>query len=128
MRLRKFIVPLGVAVLFVLAWQSMRWPGVLAVGGGVVMWLLLHITQVMRVMQRAAQQPVGTVASAVMLHAQLRTGQRLLHVLALARALGELRTAPDAQPERYRWTDAGQSWVECEFQDGRLLRWQLRRP
>ncbi len=92
------------------------------------MWLLLHITQVMRVMQRAAQQPVGTVASAVMLHAQLRTGQRLLHVLALARALGELRTAPDAQPERYRWTDAGQSWVECGFQDGRLLRWQLHRP
>ena len=32
MRLRKFIVPLGVAVLFVLAWQSMRWPGVLAAG------------------------------------------------------------------------------------------------
>ena len=30
MRLRKFIVPLGIAVLFVLAWQSMRWPGVLA--------------------------------------------------------------------------------------------------
>ena len=128
MTLRKFIVPLGIAALFVLAWQSMRWPGVLAVGGGVVMWLLLHFTQVMRVMQRAARQPVGTVASAVMLNAKLHTGQRLLHVVALARSLGELRTVPDAQPERYRWTDASQSWVECEFQDGRLLRWQLHRP
>ena len=128
MRLRKFIVPLGIAVLFVLAWQSMRWPGVLAVGGGVVMWLLLHITQVMRVMQRAAQQPVGTVASAVMLHAQLRTGQRLLHALALARALGELRTAPDAQPERYRWTDNGGSTVTVTLQGGRVTAWELQRP
>ena len=128
MNFQKIILPvLGVA-LVAAAYRSYGWGGVAVVMGGIVMWLLLHITQVMRVMQRAAQQPVGTVASAVMLHAQLRTGQRLLHVLALARALGELRTAPDAQPERYRWTDAGQSWVECEFQDGRLLRWQLHRP
>ena len=52
----------------------------------------------------------------------------VVHWPAGIAAKGELRTTPDAQPERYRWTDAGQSWVECEFQDGRLLRWQLHRP
>ena len=128
MTLYRWIVPLGIAVLCVAAWQAMRWPGVLAVGGGVVMWLLLHVTRLMRVLQRAARQPVGAVASAVMLNARLRAGQSLMHVVALARALGELRTPQQAQPERYRWTDASQSWVECEFRDGRLLRWQLHRP
>ena len=39
-------------------------PPALAVGGGVVMWLLLHITQVMRVMQRAAQQHTPWSAAA----------------------------------------------------------------
>ena len=128
MTLYRWIVPLGIAVLFVAAWQAMRWPGVLAVGGGVVMWLLLHVTRLVRVLQRAARQPVGTVASAVMLNARLRAGQSLMHVVALARALGELRTPQQVQPERYRWTDASQSWVECEFRGGRLLRWQLHRP
>jgi hypothetical protein len=128
MTLYRWIVPLGIAVLFVAAWQAMRWPGVLAVGGGVVMWLLLHVTRLVRVLQRAARQPVGTVASAVMLNARLRAGQSLMHVVALARALGELRTPQQVQPECYRWTDASQSWVECEFRGGRLLRWQLHRP
>ena len=102
MRLRKFIVPLGIAVLFVLAWQSMRWPGVLAVGGGVVMWLLLHITQVMRVMQRAAQQPVGTVASA---HAAISW--------VVLTEPAELGLAPIHLAVRLTSWQARQAWQHC---------------
>ena len=69
------------------------------------MWLLLHFTRMMQVLKRAANRPVGFVDSAVMLNAKLRPGVTLLHVVALTRSLGELRSPKARQPELYRWTD-----------------------
>ncbi len=125
---RKLWVPLGAVVLLWVAYRNNGWAGIALVGGGIVMFLLLHFTRTMKVLKRAADRPIGSVASAVMLNAKLKAGMTLLHVTAMTRALGELRSDRDAQPELYRWTDAGGSFVDAEFADGRLRRWTLVRP
>jgi hypothetical protein len=67
----KFLIPLGLAALFVVAWTSQGWAGIAMVGGGVVMWALLHFTRMLTVLKRAADRPKGWVDSAVMLNAKL---------------------------------------------------------
>jgi hypothetical protein len=128
MQIKKFLIPLGCAALLVVAHRASGWPGVAAVAGGLLMWLLLHFTRLMSVLKRAAHRPIGHVDSAVMLNAKLRPGVTLMHVIAMTRALGERLSAEGADPELYRWTDNGQSQVEAEFQHGKLVRWQLARP
>ena len=128
MKLQRFLVPLVSAVLIVAAYQSYGWPGIGLAAGVLVMWVLLHFTRMLQVLQRAAHRPVGSVDSAVMLNAQLRSGMSLLHVVAMTRALGESLSAQAAQPEIYRWSDAGASAVTCEFNDGKLAQWTLHRP
>ena len=125
---RKLWVPLGGGVLLWVGYANYGWAGVALVGGGILMFLLLHFTRTLKVLKRAADRPVGHVASAVMLNAKLKPGMTLLHVTAMTRALGELRSDPQAQPEHYRWSDAGQSFVEAEFVAGKLRVWQLVRP
>jgi hypothetical protein len=117
----------GVAVV-ALAYQKYGWPGVVAVSGAIVMWMLLHFTRMLTVLKRAANQPMGYVASAVMLNAKLRKGVNLLHVMALTRSIGLLQTEKDAQPEIYRWTDNSQSHVTCSFVNSKLQSWELYRP
>ncbi len=128
MNWQKILVPIAGAVLVAAAWRAYGWAGVAVVTGGVVMWVLLHVTRLMHVLKQAADRPVGHVGSAVMLHAKLQAGMPLLKVMALTRALGELRSAPDAQPEVFRWGDTSGSHVTCEFVNGRLTTWQMVRP
>ncbi|MGJ7494557.1 glycerate kinase [Variovorax sp. RT4R15] len=128
MNLRKILVPLGGLVLLGFAWKSYGWAGVALVSGAIVMFLLMHFNRTMQVMRRAANRPIGYVDSAVMLNAKLKPGVTLLHAMALTRAIGELRSPKDQQPELYRWTDGGGSWVDAEFQDGKLRQWSLTRP
>ena len=128
MQLQKYLVPLASAVGLVAAYQAYGWAGVAIAGGALVMWLLLHFTRMMTVLQRAAKRPVGFVDSAVMLNAKLRPGVTLLHIVAMTRSLGELRSDKDVQPETYRWTDGTQSHVTCQLAGGRLQSWTLERP
>jgi len=128
MRFQKILLPLGGVVLLVAAYRAYGWAGVALVIGALVMWLLLHYNRVMHVLKRAANRPLGFVDSAVMLNAKLTPGVSLLHVMALTRSLGELLSEKDRQPELFRWTDASDSSVTCEFQHGRLVRWELQRP
>ena len=128
MQLQKYLVPLASAVGLVAAYQAYGWAGVAIAGGALVMWLLLHFTRMMTVLQRAAKRPVGFVDSAVMLNAKLRPGVTLLHIVAMTRSLGELRSDKDVQPETYRWTDGTQSHVTCQLAGGRLQSWALERP
>ena len=93
-----------------------------------VMWLLLHVTRLMRVMKRAADRPVGQVDSAVMLNARLQPGLNLMQVIALTRALGERLGVEDEEPERWRWTDTGGSSVTVRLTGGRVTGWDLHRP
>lgn len=118
----------GVAALLVLAQSQFGWPGLAFAVTGLVMWLLLHFTRLLGVMKRAAHRPVGHVDSAVMLNARLQPGRPLLHVVAQTRALGERLSDEGAQPEVYRWRDESGSSVRCEFEGGKLVRWQLDRP
>lgn len=128
MNFQRFLVPLLVIGLLAMAWHNWGWPGVAAAGGGVLMWLLLHFTRLMTVMKRAAEKPLGWVASAVMLNAKLKPGMSLMHVIGLTRALGEQVSAEGEQPERYRWTDNGQSSVTVRVHQGKVLDWELVRP
>lgn len=128
MNFRKFLVPIGGLVLLGFAYRSYGWAGVALVGGGIVMFLLLHFNRAMGVLKRAADRPIGYVASAVMLNAKLKAGANLMHVVAMAHALGELRSPKDTQPELFRWTDGGGSWVDATFVDGKLREWALTRP
>lgn len=128
MNLRNVVVPLGLAVMLYVAFDSMGWKGVAAVGGGILMWLLLHFTRLMTVMRRASQRPIGYVGSAVMLNAKLKPKVNLLHVVAMTRSLGERLSEEGQDPEIYRWTDGTDSHVTCEFVHGRLVKWELVRP
>jgi hypothetical protein len=127
-RLQRILIPLAVAALLLGGWRAWGWAGVALVGGGVLLWLLLHFTRLMHVLRRAADSPLGYVGSAVMLQAKLRPGMTLLQVVAFTRALGEQLSAPGEQPERYRWRDPSDASVSCEFLHGRLQRWEFRRP
>lgn len=128
MNLRNILVPVLVIGLLWVGHRTYGWAGVAAVGGGVVMWLLLHFTRMMNVLRRAADRPIGHVSSAVMLHARLQPGMALMQVIAMTRSLGQLQSPADMQPEIYRWTDTNGTQVDCEFRHGKLVQWQLQRP
>jgi len=128
MPVQRILVPLASVMLLAGSYHFYGWSGVAAAMGALVMWLLLHFAQMMQVLKRAAGQPIGYVGSAVMLNAKLRPGLTLLHVTAMTRALGELKSPQDTQPELYRWTDGTYSHVNCEFCDGKLKKWELIRP
>ena len=128
MNFRNILVPLGLVAVLVVGFRSYGWMGVAAVGGGVLMWALLHFTRLMNVLRKAAERPVGYVGSAVMLNAKLQAGVNLMHVVAMTRSLGALQSPENEQPEIYRWTDGTHSHVTCEFQGGKLVKWVLERP
>ena len=128
MNWRNILVPLGSVALLGAAYHNYKWMGVLAVAGGLVMWVMLHFTRLMTIMRRAAERPIGYVPSAVMLNAKLKPNLPLVHVVAMTRALG-LRQSPEgAQPEVFVWRDNSESTVTCEFVHGRLRQWSLHRP
>ena len=128
MNISKILVPIGVIAFVAGAWVQYQWQGVAIATGAVVMWILLHFTRMVTVLSRAANRPVGHVGSAVMLNVKLQKGVNLMHVIALTKSLGERLSEPNAQPEIFKWTDAGDSYVVCTFKDGKLLAWEMTRP
>jgi hypothetical protein len=117
----------GLAAAAVVAgWFAWGWQGVVLALTVVVFWLLLQFSRTMRVLRGAAARPLGHVDSAVMLHAKLREGARLVEILALTRSLGR-RLGESENPERFAWRDAGGDEVEVELVAGRCTRWTLRR-
>jgi hypothetical protein len=128
MNFNKILAPVVIVGFTVGAWQAFQWAGIALAVGGVVMWILLHFTRMVTILKKAADRPIGHVASAVMLNAKLRKGVNLMHVIAMTRSLGLLLTEKDAQPEMYTWTDTSQSVVTCTFVGGKLTEWTLVRP
>ncbi len=118
----------AIAVFTLGAWQAFGWAGIALAAGGIVMWVLLHFTRMVTILKKAADRPIGHVASAVMLHAKLKKGVSLMHVIAMTRSLGLLLTEKDTQPEVFTWTDTSQSVVTCTFVGGKLTEWSLQRP
>ena len=128
MNVTRILTLTGIAVLTVGAWQAFGWPGIALAVGGIVMWVLLHFTRMVTILKKAADRPIGHVASAVMLNAKLKKGVTLMHVIAMTRSLGLLQTEKDTQPEVFTWTDTSESVVTCTFVGGKLTEWTLVRP
>jgi hypothetical protein len=98
----------------------------------IVFWLLLQFSRALRALREASGRPVGEVANAVMLHARLKRGQRLVDVLRLTRSLGRplhdtgVRAGASVH-EVFAWQDAGGDAVQVELHNGRVVHWRLRR-
>jgi hypothetical protein len=108
-----------------LGFQFYGWRGVALALTAMVFWLLLQFSQALRAMRAATQAPKGRVPSAVMLHARLAKGQRLMAVIQLARSLGE-RVAE--APETYAWADDSGARVTVQLDNGLVTQWTLTRP
>jgi hypothetical protein len=128
MNLQKIFIPLAIIGGAALAWQSYGWKGILVVVSVLVFGILLHFSRMMQVLKRAANRPIGYVDSAVMLNAKLKPGATLLHVVAMTRALGLLKSVKGEQPEVFEWKDGTDSTVTCTFVGGKLAHHVLHRP
>ena len=102
------------------------WKGVILALTVVVFWLLLQFSRLMRTMRAASEGPVGRIGNAVMLHAKLREGMKMLEVLPLTGSLGT-KVAADGDAETWAWTDAGEDRIELRFEAGKLARWAVVR-
>ncbi len=128
MNFQKIFVPIAIIVAIVLAYRSYGWAGVAGVASMLVFWVLLNFTRMMQVLKRASGRPIGYVDSAVMLNAKLKPGMTLLHVVAMTKSLGELKSVKDEQPEVFAWTDGSESRVTATFVSGKLSHHDLFRP
>ncbi len=128
MKLQTPLVWAAGALMIAVAYTKLGWGGVALVTGGIMFWMLLHFSRMMTVLKRAANAPMGHVASAVMLNAKLKQGDTLLHVTAMTKSLGLLQSPKDTQPEIFRWTDTSGSHVTCTFAGGKLTGYALWRP
>ena len=109
-------------------YRAYGWPGVALAATIVVFWLLLQFSRALRALRTAGAAPVGSLRSAVMLHAKLRRGMTLPEVLAITGSLGEKMEMPSASPgESWRWRDAGGSAVTVHLRHGRVVDWSLVR-
>ena len=103
-------------------------PGVVLAATIVVFWLLLQFSRALRTLRAASAEPVGSLDSAVMLHAKLRPGMTLPQVLAVTGSLGEKTETRSANSEEsWRWRDAGGSAVTVHLRHGRVVDWSLVR-
>ena len=109
------------------AWRQYGGMGLLLAFSMLMFWLTIQFSQTLRVLKRAADQPKGTVAHALKLHVKLAPGMKLLTVIGMTGSLGDMLSAPDVQPEVFRWTDPSGSSVTARFLDGRLLDHHIER-
>ena len=119
------------AIAVLLGWHSYGAAGIAMAASAIVFWLLLQYSQAIRAMRRAADAPIGSVPSAVMLNARLRRGLTMLQLIGLAHSLGRKLEAADGAAdgsEHFEWSDPGGSAVRVRLERGRLASWELQRP
>ena len=126
--MQKILIPLAIIGGAAIGYRSYGWRGLVVVASVLVFGILLHFSRMMQVLKRAANRPIGHVDSAVMLNAKIKPGATLLHVVAMTRSLGLLKSARGAQPEVFEWKDGSQSVVTCTFVGGKLSHHELFRP
>ncbi len=98
------------------------WQGALFATTGIIFWLLLQMSRLMRLMKQAGAAPMGSVANAVMLASRLHAGMKLAELISLAGSLGVKQG-----DETFVWRDAGGDAVEVLLRKGRLVEWRLLR-
>jgi hypothetical protein len=114
-------VGLALAAL-ILGGVLLGWQGAIFATTGIVFWLLLQMSRLMRVMKVAGAAPLGSVANAVMLNSKLHAGMKLVDLITLAGSLGVKQAA-----ETFVWRDAGGDAVEVVLKKGKLAEWRLIR-
>lgn len=114
-------VGLALAAL-ILGGVLLGWQGVIFATTGIVFWLLLQISRLMRVMKTAGAAPMGSVANAVMLNSKLHAGMKLVDLITLTGSLGTKQA-----PETFVWRDGSGDAVEVVLKKGRLAEWRLVR-
>jgi hypothetical protein len=105
-------------------WFGYGWRGIVLALSVIAFWLLLEFSRTMRVLRRAAQAPLGHVASAVMLQSKLSEGMPMADIIKLTGSLGQ---KVRDEPETFAWRDDGGATVEVELQAGRCRRWTMLR-
>jgi hypothetical protein len=113
------------AAALVVGWYTAQWQGLAMAATLIVFWMLLQFNRAIRAMRNAASRPIGTVASAVMVHAKLHNGMTMMQVLTLTRSLGQ---QVGESPEAWLWADESGSSVTVEMTGGRVSGWRLERP
>ncbi|MFG6442845.1 hypothetical protein [Roseateles sp. LKC17W] len=98
------------------------WQGIVFATTGIVFWLLLQMSRLMRLMQKAGAAPMGSVANAIMLSSKLHEGMTLVELIKLTGSLGEKLTE-----DTYIWRDTGGDAVEVVLKKGKLAEWRLLR-
>jgi hypothetical protein len=112
----------------VVGWLAYGLPGVVLAITVVAFWLILQFSRALRALRMASGRPVGQVDNAVMLHAKLRNGLRMVEVLRLTRSLGTpLHTGVQVTDESFGWQDTGGDRVEVDLHQGRVKAWRLLR-
>ncbi|MDP3085088.1 MAG: hypothetical protein Q8N44_15545 [Rubrivivax sp.] len=115
----------GLAVAAVVTgYVGYGWPGVALAATVIVFWLLLQFSRALRVMRQAAERPLASVDSAVMLQSRLLVGMHMMKIVTMTRSLGR-KVADD--PETFVWEDANGHAVRVEMRGGRCQAWQLQR-
>lgn len=116
-------VGVGLALLALIGGGALLgWQGVIFATTGIVFWLLLQISRLMRVMKVAGAAPLGAVGNAVMLNSKLHAGMKLVDLIALAGSLGVKQS-----PEVFAWRDPGGDAVQVKLVKGKLAEWRLIR-
>lgn len=106
----------------ILGGALLGWQGVIFAMTGIVFWLLLQMSRLMRVMKTAGAAPMGSVDNAVMLNSKLHVGMKLVDLIGLTGSLGVKQA-----PETFAWRDASGDVVEAVLKKGRLAEWRLVR-
>ena len=118
----------------VAGWMQWGWQGVVMAVTLIVFWLLLQFNRALRVMRQATGAPVGHVGSAVMVHARMRRGMRLMEVIPITRSLGQVAEPDPAAGagigtrEAFTWSDESGAQLRVDLVGGRVVRWTLQRP
>jgi hypothetical protein len=116
-------IGIGLAIAALLVGGGLLgWQGVIFATTGIVFWLLLQMTRLMRVMKMAGAAPMGSVGNAVLLNSKLHAGMKLVDLISLAGSLGIKQAA-----ETYVWRDPGGDAVEVVLRKGKLAEWRLIR-
>lgn len=127
-KLSKYLAPVTLITLVSWAWQSAGWEGIVMTVTGLVMWLLMYFTNIMVIMRRARNNPIGYVSSAVMFQSKLQENMTHLNVIGLSRSLGERLSEKDEEPEVFLWKDSNDNRVTATFVGGKLKSWEFKRP
>ena len=114
-----------VAAIGAASWAAWGWRGVAIAASAIVFWMLMQFNRTVRVMQDAAQRPVGHVPSAVMFHAGLRPGLTMLQVVKSTGTLGKRAEGP---ADDWVWSDDGGVAAHLRFERGALASWRIERP